>query len=84
MGGAELVDTDDNMALRGATTNDYAREVANSIKFFIEGEWVDASSDAPINARSSRHPRLACRKSRGLPASASRSRRTALNTLSAT
>jgi hypothetical protein len=28
-----------------ATTNEYAREVANTIKFSVGGEWVDASSD---------------------------------------
>jgi hypothetical protein len=32
-----------------ATTNEYASEVANSIEFFVGGEWVDASSDAPID-----------------------------------
>jgi hypothetical protein len=29
--------------------NEYRSEVANSIKFVVEGEWVDASSKAPID-----------------------------------
>jgi hypothetical protein len=29
--------------------NEYASEVANLVKFVVEGEWVDASSDAPID-----------------------------------
>jgi hypothetical protein len=33
-----------------ATTNQYASEVANSIKVFVEGGWVDASTEAPIDA----------------------------------
>jgi hypothetical protein len=33
---------------------EYASGVASSIKFFVEGEWVDAPDDAPFNVRSSR------------------------------
>jgi hypothetical protein len=33
--------------------NEYASEVANSIKFFVGGERVDASSDALIDVISS-------------------------------
>jgi hypothetical protein len=29
--------------------NKYSSEVANSIKFVVEREWVDASSDAPTD-----------------------------------
>jgi hypothetical protein len=29
--------------------NEYASDVANSIIFFVGGEWVDASSGAPID-----------------------------------
>jgi hypothetical protein len=29
--------------------NEYSSEAANPIKFVVEGEWVDASSDAPID-----------------------------------
>jgi hypothetical protein len=36
-----------------ATMSEIASEVAKSIKFSIAGEWVDASSDAPIDVISS-------------------------------
>jgi hypothetical protein len=29
--------------------NEFASEVANWVKFLVEGEWVDASSDTPID-----------------------------------
>jgi hypothetical protein len=29
--------------------DEYASDVANSIKFFVGEEWVDASSDAPMD-----------------------------------
>jgi hypothetical protein len=62
---------------------EYVSEVASSIKFFVEGEWVDASSDAPM-CEVRDVPRVVRRKSQGVLASEPHSPRTALKTLTTT